>query len=102
MGSVAADRRTQRKRRPLGRRGGGGGRGQGLTLAQAKALTYRTELEHLTRKNADGTPERWRVNGKPKTWKTRPGEVRVPIKRGLYQYGYLDRHNLKNFRLSRY
>jgi hypothetical protein len=27
-----------------------------------------------------------KVNGKPKTWKTRPDNVEVPIKYGLYEY----------------
>ena len=33
----------------------------------------------------------WRVrrNGKTKTWKTRPGEFRIPVKAGLRSYGYL-------------
>ena len=39
--------------------------------------------------NADGTPVRWRVNGKVKTWKTRPGEYQVPLKHGMYDYDYL-------------
>jgi predicted AAA+ superfamily ATPase len=33
------------------------------------------------------------VNGKPKTWKTRPGDVRVPVKYGLYEYAYIEIHN---------
>lgn len=28
-----------------------------------------------------------KVNGKPKTWKTRPGHVKVPFKYGLYEHG---------------
>lgn len=31
--------------------------------------------------------ERWRRNGKTQTWKTRPGEFRIPVKYGLYGYG---------------
>ena len=31
----------------------------------------------------------WRRNGRTKTWKTRPGEFRIPVKYGLYQYGYI-------------
>jgi hypothetical protein len=30
-----------------------------------------------------------RVSGKPQTWKTRPNEVKVPFKYGLYEYGYI-------------
>lgn len=31
---------------------------------------------------------RVKINGKPKTWKTRPHSVRVPCKYGLYEYFY--------------
>lgn len=65
-----------------------------LTLEQAKNLTPGTTLYHRNRRNADGTPQRWRVNGKPKTWKTRPDEVRVPLKHGLRDYDYLDESTL--------
>jgi hypothetical protein len=30
-----------------------------------------------------------KVNGTPKTWKTRPLNCDVPFKYGLYEYGYL-------------
>lgn len=33
-----------------------------------------------------------RRNGKTQTWKTRPGEFRIPIKYGLYGYGEIT-HN---------
>jgi hypothetical protein len=33
------------------------------------------------------------VNGKPKTWKTRPDNVSVPIKYGLYEYATIDYEN---------
>jgi hypothetical protein len=33
----------------------------------------------------------WKVrrNGQTKRWKTRPEEFRIPIKMGLYNYGYI-------------
>ncbi len=65
-----------------------------ITLEQAKKLKTGQVLHHVVNKNADGTPERWKVNGKPKTWKTRPEAVRVPIKHGLYDYDYLDEGSL--------
>lgn len=37
----------------------------------------------------------WRRNGATKTWKTRPNEFRVPVKYGLYSYGYIDHANAK-------
>ena len=60
-----------------------------ITLKQAKNLKHGDSLHHTTNKNADGTPQRWRVNGAVKTWKTRPNEIRIPLKHGLYSYDYL-------------
>ncbi|MCK4777290.1 MAG: hypothetical protein KAS39_02860 [Actinomycetia bacterium] len=65
-----------------------------ITLEQAKALKHGDILHHITHNNADGTPERWRVNGAVQTWKTRPNDVCVPLKRGLREYDYLDKDNL--------
>ena len=65
-----------------------------ITLQQAKDLKYGDMLHHTIHKNADGTPERWRVNGIPKVWKTRPGEVRVPVKHGIMSYGYITEDEL--------
>jgi hypothetical protein len=65
-----------------------------ITLQQAKELANGTILYHVTNRNADGSPQRWRVNGQPKLWKTRPGEVRVPLKHGLYAYDYLTHDDL--------
>lgn len=33
--------------------------------------------------------ELWRRNGATQTWKTRPGEFRIPVKYGMRNYGYL-------------
>ena len=71
-----------------------------ITLEQAKNLEYRDMLYHLTLKNADGSPMRWRVNGKPKTWKRNPERVKVPIKHGLRKFDYLDENNLGYFSLT--
>ena len=54
-----------------------------ITLEEAKALDYRATLVD----KRDGA--RWRVNGKVQTWKRDPSRIRVPLKHGLYQYGYL-------------
>lgn len=35
-----------------------------------------------------------RRNGVTKTWKTRPKEFKIPVKFGLYAYGYIDHDNL--------
>lgn len=47
----------------------------------------------VTEKNADGTPKRWRRNGKTKTWKTRPEDFEIPVKYGLYTYGTITQDN---------
>jgi len=71
-----------------------------VSLRDAKRLRSGTTLYHKRYKNADGSAERWRVSGKPKTWKTRPKEVQVPIKHGLYDYSYLTHYNLNEFTLK--
>ncbi len=42
----------------------------------------------------------WRRNGATKTWKTRPGEFRVPIKWGLKMYAYLEPCNANQFHVE--
>lgn len=54
-------------------------------------------FHHVSAKNADGTPLRGRVNGKCKTWKTRPDEFRLPMKHGLKDYFYIDAENAKDW-----
>lgn len=65
-----------------------------ITLEQAKKLNYRDVLYHTINRNADGTPQRWRVNGAVKTWKRSPERVQVPLKHGLYDYDYLTEDEL--------
>jgi hypothetical protein len=55
-----------------------------ITVTQAKNLRRGTILYHKMNRNADGTPQRWRVTGKPKTWNRTPGRVEVPVRQGLY------------------
>lgn len=71
-----------------------------ITLEQAKNLTRGTIIYHNTYRNADGTPERWKINGKVKTWKTRPNHVQVPLKHGLRDFDYLTHENLHKFSLT--
>jgi len=61
-----------------------------MTLEEAKGLYPGQILHHAHNKNSDGTPQRWRVNGQVKTWKRDPSRVRVPLKHGIWAYGYLD------------
>lgn len=58
-----------------------------ITLEQAKALRPGNIL-------IDARGHRWKVNGKVLTWKTRPNEVKVPVKHGLYAYDYITHKDL--------
>jgi hypothetical protein len=65
-----------------------------ITLEQAKALQYGDMIHHVMNKNADDTPQRWKVNGKVKRWKRDPDRIEVPLKHGLYTYGQLSEDDL--------
>lgn len=71
-----------------------------LTLEQARNLKPGDILTIDRPGNRNG-PERWRVNGKVKTWKRDASAISVPIKHGLYEYGYVTASNLHLFNLER-
>ena len=71
-----------------------------LTLNQAKKLRTGQILYHLKNKNADGSAQRWKVNGKVKTWKTKPEKVQVPVKYGLYGHDYVTENELNMVSLT--
>ena len=71
-----------------------------MTLQEAKNLAIRQIIYHAYFPNADGSPQRWVVNGQVKTWKRDSNRVRVPVKRGLYEFGYLMEDNLHLFCLT--
>jgi len=71
-----------------------------ITLEQAKQLRPGDILYHTHEVNADGAPQRWRVNGKVKLWKRSPDKVKVPIKHGLYTYDYLTEQYLDRVSLT--
>jgi hypothetical protein len=56
-----------------------------MTIERAETLKQGEYVHHVSKKNADGTPMRARVTS-VKTWKTRPNEINVHIKRGMYEY----------------
>lgn len=39
----------------------------------------------------------WRRNGATQTWKTRPGEFRIPVKYGLRSYGQIRQYDASRF-----
>lgn len=71
-----------------------------VTLEQVKALRVGDVLLHAVATNADGSPRRWRVNGKVRTWKRDPLRVMVPLKHGLYAFGYLTGADLQDWFLE--
>lgn len=66
-----------------------------ITLAEAKTLTHNDTLYHRVNRNADGSAQRWRVNGRVKIWKRSPDRVQVPVKYGLYSFDYIDENTLE-------
>ena len=50
-------------------------------------------FHHVTATNHDGSPVRARVSGRPKLWKTRPDEFRIPVKHGMRDHFYITHEN---------
>jgi hypothetical protein len=71
-----------------------------MTVREATEIAVgQHQVYHNIFTNADGTPQRWRINGRIKLWKKRP-DFRIPIKRGLREYGYLTDYNHNEFSLT--
>lgn len=66
-----------------------------IKLERAKTLRPGTILFHIHQTNADGSPQRWVVNGQVKVWKRSPDRIRIPIKHGMWDYDYLTEDGLK-------
>jgi hypothetical protein len=56
-----------------------------------------TSFLHVSEKNSDGTPKRYKRTGKTQIWKTRPEDFKIPVKRGLWETGYITQHNAHMF-----
>lgn len=56
-----------------------------MTLDEIKALSG-----HATIIANDGTVRNVKINGQVQRWKTRPDEVSVPVKYGMYEYARFD------------
>jgi hypothetical protein len=74
----------------------GTGEFRAMTVSEATMLTSGAHVWFLT---IQGDARTAKVNGKPKTWKTLPGRVEVPIKYGLYEYCRFDERDIANGRL---
>jgi hypothetical protein len=64
-----------------------------MNIETAKALKSGAMIHHVQNKNRDGTPMRARVTS-VKTWKTRPGNVEVHVKHGMYDYAIFDQDDI--------
>lgn len=71
-----------------------------ITLTEAKTLVHGQVLYHTYNRNSDGTPQRWRVNGKVRVWRRSPERVQVPLKHGLRDYDYLTERYLSSTSLT--
>lgn len=58
-------------------------------LTPQTALTANTFYSRLHTYKDGKRPIEVRRNGATKTWKTRPGEFRIPVKYGMYEYFYI-------------
>lgn len=67
-----------------------------LTFEQAKNLRPGDVLHSTVHNNADGTPQRWKVNGAVKTWKRDPSRIYIPLKFGLKGYDSLTEADFHN------
>lgn len=70
---------------------------QTVNRQNVESLGYRHELRHVSLTDSRGKPVRCRVNGKCQTWKTRPGEFRLPVKYGLKECFYITPDNAKEW-----
>lgn len=68
-----------------------------VTLEQAQTVGT---FYHKVARNRDGSAVRCRANGKCKTWKTRPGEFRLPVKYGLRDYFYITNGNAREWLIA--
>ena len=64
-----------------------------ISIEQAKRLSQGQTLYHCLNRNADGTPQRWKVTS-VKTWSTRPSEVEVRLKYGIRTYDRISQREL--------
>lgn len=73
-----------------------------ITKEQAVELggKHRAQLQTIHMRTAAGLPYYCRVNGKCKTWKTRPEDFRLPVKYGLYECFYITPVNASDWEVA--
>lgn len=73
-----------------------------ITREEAVRLSHGQEIYHLTETNADGTPRRYRVNGRFHQQGGRFSTVwRLPLKRGLNEHYALTPQNAHEFTINK-
>ena len=70
-----------------------------VTLNQAKNLKAGDIIHHRRLVNSDGTPQRYKVTS-VHTWKTRPLDIEIRVKRGMYQYERIHNAEIYDFNLG--
>jgi hypothetical protein len=73
---------------------------ESIKLWQAKNLKADNVVYAIGYYNSDGTAQRFKVCGKPKTWKRNSERVEVILKRGLKEYVLLTELCLDEFSLE--
>jgi hypothetical protein len=64
-----------------------------MKLREAKQCYQGQILHHVSNKNADGTPQRWKITS-IKTWKRQPQRIEIGLKYGLKTYCRIDERHL--------
>lgn len=75
-------------------------RSKHISIEEARDLMPGQIIYHRRNKNKDGTAQRWKVNGAVKTWVRNPNRIKVPLKFGMYDYGYLTELNISEFTIT--
>ena len=68
-----------------------------ISFEEAVNLEFGDIIYLIGTYNYDGTTQRWRVNGKVKRWIRSPWRFEIPLKRGMYQYGYITDLNMHRY-----
>jgi hypothetical protein len=64
-----------------------------MDITTAKTLQHGEWLHHESQTQSGNQCLRIRVNGRPQTWKTRPNDVRVPVRWGMRARDQFSLHN---------
>lgn len=71
-----------------------------MTREEALSLCFGQTIYHIYLRNADKTPVRARITGRPKTYIRNPSRWYVPAKYGLKTHFRLSEENIEDWQLS--